>query len=112
MAQNSQAVNCYPCGQKGHASNSCPTPSDFAAINSVVEEFEVHAMSDKFLSDSDIAAAYEREKECFGTCPICSEAHEYDRNIAGETVNWPSSQLRSCNMWMGMDVREKAKNIK
>ena len=104
-------IYCYRCGQKGHHMSACTKPAAFANVNCVNEELEVNAMSDQFLSDSDQVEAYERAKKRFGYCPLCKQSHEYEREIAGEKINWPSSQLRSCDLWLGMDAKERGAKI-
>ena len=99
--------HCYICGRGNHLAKDCREPHKLDDNAALVEFVEVNALADQFLSDTDRAKAFKRAEERFGRCPLCKNAHTYQRSIGGQVEPWPSSQLRSCSQWMEMNPEER-----
>ena len=103
-------VLCSRCREPGHRRENCPQPATTASLNAIQIEFE--HMCDRaaaFATDADRVSAFKDAEKRFGKCPLCKNAHSYQRKVGQETVTWPSGRYSSCPNFMAMNAAEKGR---
>ena len=82
-------------------------------VNAVREEEpEQEEQVMAFKSVSERENAYQRDEERAGKCPMCKEAHTYQRRTKDNmTLEWPSAQLISCPLFNRLSPIEKGKKV-
>merc|ERR1711867_356898 len=103
-------VICSRCRETGHRREQCPQPATAASLNAVQIEYDhMCDLNVAFATDADRVTAYKDAEKRFGRCPICKNAHTYQRKVGQETVTWPSGRYSSCPNFMAMNAAEKGR---
>ena len=111
-ATSKTTLVCSRCKESGHRRENCPLPSTASGINNVDLEYE--HMCDRaqaFATDAERVTAFKDAERRFGKCPLCRNAHTYQRKMGNENVTWPSGRFSSCPLFEAMNPAEKGKAL-